>query len=62
MENKLKQLGINCPDCESFIYTPLEQILFGNKFECRDCSLKFTLNKTSSEHVLKQLQEMNFVF
>lgn len=62
MEEKLKELGTNCPDCNSFVYTPLEQILFGNKIECKNCTLKFMLNKNSSAEILKQLQEMNFAF
>ena len=62
MENKLKQLGIHCPGCNSFIYIPLEQILFATELKCKACSLTFTPNKTSCEQLLKQLQETDFVF
>ena len=62
MEDKLKKLGIDCPECKSFICTPLEQILFGNQFECHSCLLKFSLDKRSSKQVLQQLQAMNFSF
>lgn len=62
MEKNLKQLGVNCPECKSFIHTPLEQLLFGDQFECASCSLKFTLNKASSQQVLQKLQAMNFIF
>lgn len=62
MENKLNELGIDCPECKSFIHTPLDQVLFGGKFECKACSTKFMLNKTSSQHVLQQLRNMDFTF
>ncbi len=62
MENKLKELGIYCPECQAFIHTPLEQFLFGDKFTCKSCSLKFSLNNKDAEQILKQLQAANFTF
>lgn len=62
MEDKLKEIGIDCPVCKTFIQTPLEQVLFGDQFVCKSCSSEFLLDKNSMDQVLKQLQEMNFVF
>jgi len=62
MEDQLKQIGINCPKCTNFTHTPIEQVLFGNIFECNSCKKKFTLHEENSKQILQQLQEMKFCF